>query len=377
MTLYEVARPGDEEEILDFANLVFSQAHRPHDFRVLLPKMYARREFADYHVVARQNGRICALVGVWPMPFRVMEGLTLQLGYVGTVSVHPYHRGEGHMQKLMPMAVERSREAGIDLMSLGGQRQRYRYFGFEQGGLKVDFAVTAANLRHDMAKADTAGIAFSPLSDKDGTLEQARALYARECLTGVRPGAMFEEAFTSWEGKALAVTRDGTFVGYLYMVGTSIGEWSLTDNALVGTVLKAYMQQHGVDGLRISVPAHSADRIRALDAFAEDSSLNHAGMHRVLNWPNVISQLMTFKKELVGLKEGTADLVIEDEGAFRITVDGHGVQVHKVEPARTPSITRTQAVGLLFSLTSRLGRREDAWHDWFPLPLSVPLADCF
>ena len=85
MTLYEIARPGDEEEILDVANLVFSQADRPHDFRALLPKVYAKKEFEDYHVVARQNGRICALVGVWPMTFRGMEGIDLKLGYVGKV----------------------------------------------------------------------------------------------------------------------------------------------------------------------------------------------------------------------------------------------------------------------------------------------------
>lgn len=377
MTIYEVARSGDEEEILDFANLVFSQAHRPHDFRALLPKVYARSEFADYHVVARQNGRICAMVGVWPMAFRVMEGLHLNLGYVGTVSVHPYHRGEGHMQKLVPMAVERSREAGMDLMSLGGQRQRYRYFGFEQGGLKVDFAVTATNLKHDLAQANTEDIAFTPLSDDDGTMNQARAMHAKECLTGVRSADMFQAALTSWGGKGLAVRRDGVFLGYLYAADNSIGEWVLSDHALIGTVLKAYMQQYKAESLRISVPAHEADRIRALDAFAEDSSLNDAGMYRVLNWPKVISQLMTLKKELAGLNEGMGDLCIEGEGTFRITVDGEGVHVTETEPSQTTSITRTQAVGLLFSLTNRLGRGEDAWHDWFPLPLSVPQADCF
>ncbi len=377
MTIYEVARPGDEEEILDFANLVFSQAHQPHDFRALLPKMYARKEFADYHVIARQNGRIAALVGVWPMAFRVMDGLTLNLGYVGTVSVHPYHRGEGHMQKLMPMAVERSREAGIDLMSLGGQRQRYRYFGFEQGGLKANFSVTSANVRHDLGGADTTGIAFVPLSDADGTMDKARALHAKECLTGVREGDMFPEAFTSWGGKALAVVKDGEFAGYLYTVDHSIGEWVLTDNALLGAVLKAYMAANKLDDLRISAPVHEPDRILALDAFAEYASLGGSGMHRVLNWPKVITQLMTFKTEKTGLTPGTADLSIEGEGTFRITVDENGVHVAETEPGHVPAMARTQAVGLLFSEINHLGRGVDAWHGWFPLPLSVPQADCF
>lgn len=377
MTLYEIARPGDEEEILDFANLVFSQAYRPHDFRALLPKVYAKKEFADYHVVARQNGRICALVGVWPMTFRVMEGIDLKLGYVGTVSVHSYHRGEGHMQKLMPMAIERSRQAGIDLMSLGGQRQRYRYFGFEQGGQRLSFDVTATNMRHDFPHVDTSRYTFSKLSEEDSTMDKARALYARECLTGQRDGAAFAEALTSWEGKAIAIKQDGEFVGYFYTVGDSISEWLLTDLALLGPVLKAYLKCSGLEQVRISVPGHEPERIRALDAFAERCSLSNAGMHCVLNWPRVLSALMTFKKERFGLNPGTADMAIEGEGAYRITVTDKGVDVVQIENTEVPALTPIQAVGLVFSLPNRMGRTQDAWNDWFPLPLNVPQPDCF
>ena len=32
--------PADRQEILDFADLVFSKNSRPHDFATLLPKLY-------------------------------------------------------------------------------------------------------------------------------------------------------------------------------------------------------------------------------------------------------------------------------------------------------------------------------------------------
>lgn len=38
---YRIATPADREDAIDFANYVFSQAHRPHDFKKLLPKEYA------------------------------------------------------------------------------------------------------------------------------------------------------------------------------------------------------------------------------------------------------------------------------------------------------------------------------------------------
>ena len=40
MASYHFAGIGQEADLLDFANFVFSYSHRPHDFRKLLPKVY-------------------------------------------------------------------------------------------------------------------------------------------------------------------------------------------------------------------------------------------------------------------------------------------------------------------------------------------------
>ena len=37
---YEMAKPEDYDEIIDLANFVFSYAHRPHEFKTLIPKAY-------------------------------------------------------------------------------------------------------------------------------------------------------------------------------------------------------------------------------------------------------------------------------------------------------------------------------------------------
>ena len=63
-----------------------------------------------------------------------MLGETLRVGCVGTVSVHLYSRGEGHMKILMAMMMDDARAKGCDLLMLGGARKRYNYFGFEQAG---------------------------------------------------------------------------------------------------------------------------------------------------------------------------------------------------------------------------------------------------
>lgn len=131
---FERATAADYDEIVEFANFVFSYAHEPHEFKTLISKAYGEdRTHWPIHFVARENGRIRGLVGLMPFPQRVL-GETLQMGFIGTVSVHPYSRSKGYMKKLMAMTNDYARDNGFDLLALGRQRQRYEYYGYEPGG---------------------------------------------------------------------------------------------------------------------------------------------------------------------------------------------------------------------------------------------------
>ena len=52
---YSRAGKEDRQEMIDFANLVFSQAREPHDFKALLPKTYADgvQGIEDWHYIAK------------------------------------------------------------------------------------------------------------------------------------------------------------------------------------------------------------------------------------------------------------------------------------------------------------------------------------
>ena len=67
MTDYRFARPHEEDEILDLINAVFSQKARPHDFSVLLPKVYAHPGFSRFHAVAEVDGRVRGTVAMLPI----------------------------------------------------------------------------------------------------------------------------------------------------------------------------------------------------------------------------------------------------------------------------------------------------------------------
>ena len=175
MTEYRRALPHEEADILDFINYVFSQAHRPHNFKTLLPKVYAHDGFHRYHYVAVQDGKIRATVAVMPAFMPVGNNDMLKIGYVGSVSVHPYARGEGHMKKLMHMMLEDAEKEGYDLLALGGQRQRYQYFGFERGGAKLCFTVNQSNIRHALPNTEGRRITVREITDNAGRAILPRA----------------------------------------------------------------------------------------------------------------------------------------------------------------------------------------------------------
>lgn len=128
MTEYRLAKPEEWEDCIELANYVFSTAHRPHDFEQLIPRVYqAGPEMARIHRVAvAENGRLRAEIAVLPQQMAA-GGKLLRAGYVGSVSVHPKARGEGHMKRLLGDWIT-DLEGTCDLLVLDGQRQRYAYF---------------------------------------------------------------------------------------------------------------------------------------------------------------------------------------------------------------------------------------------------------
>ena len=71
-TILDKAGVDDYDEIIDFLNYVFSNAHAPHDFPRLMPKLFKREYFANgIHYLVREAKKIRALVGSYPLVMEV------------------------------------------------------------------------------------------------------------------------------------------------------------------------------------------------------------------------------------------------------------------------------------------------------------------
>ena len=377
--IYRRALPADRDHLLDFINMVFSIAYEPHNYIERLPKVYAEGRFdnAIHNIALNANGDIRGVVSLMPGTLRVGDA-ALRTGYVGNVSTHPYGRGEGHMKALMARMKADALSEGMDLVALGGQRQRYGYFGFTPGGLRAVYAVNRSNLRHALADADVQGIDFTPLEGADAALAGAAFdLFDSQPVRMARRREDFSIILRSWRQTPWLILKDGAFAGYLTVSkdGEEIGEILLADMAVLPAALKAWMLSRDVQEVSIPVAPYDRALNRALGAFAEEWQLQVCQKLLVLNFPKVIAALMPLAAARGPMQDGTLSLYV-DGAPLTVAVEAGRVSVTGAAPEDAPRLTAAQAQELFFSPFADAARA-GLPAGWLPLPLYIAETDCF
>lgn len=393
---YRKARADEWEACIEMADFVFSFASGPTDFEKILPKVYqAGPDMAGIHrIAAGEDGKIRGLIAVLPQTV-VAAGQKLRVGYVGTVSVHPKARGEGHMKRLLGDWI-RELESDVDYLVLDGQRQRYGYFGFAPGGVRVQFGVDEANIRHVFGdrsgkQQGAAGqqITFTPLFAPECRGEAVdfavRMNEAKPCYTERKPEKI-EAILQTYGGKALAVRVDQVLSGYLVLHGPNrITELVLADADDAGSVIAAFMWEQKLSELTVQVPAFDLGLVRVLSSFAEESMIKPCGsLYRICNFANFLAAFLSLKAQTIGIRDGNLSAVIEGQPVTVTVKDGIVTVERQAEPDAL-QLSRAQAQELFLSMTAwaggHAGLSEQDWNripqGWFPLPLFQYVPDGF
>lgn len=316
MVEYRKARQEEAADILDFINYVFSQAHRPHDFRKFNPPMYGSGyPFWKEHYVAVEDGRIRATLSVTKKEIEC-GGVHMTYGHIGQVSVHPYARGEGHMKRLMHLADDDMRISGFDYAELGGQRQRYNYFGFTQGACHYEARVTSTNTRH--------------------------VLNGRECafIAKKRPHE------GGWIDVFDLLDEEGDVAGRVSARMAVVDDLSLLPDAC-----EAFFRASGEKEMNLTAALHETDRIRALQGLCEQMSLTTGMLYKVFNYKKYIRAALTKKAEHARLEEGEMKLEIDGE-PIRISVCDGNIEVSDGVRGEGRWMSRLEAQEMLFSPAS-------------------------
>lgn len=300
------ASPEEKQEIIDFIDLVFSKAHKPHDFATLLPKAYgACGDATEHHVVVRENDRIVAVLLCYPVKMRIVDKVHTILG-IGSVSTHPNVRGKGYLRMMMDLADKRAKELGAAVAVLSGQRQRYQYYGFDHGGYQLRAQLEQVNVRHALRDVRTDEWQVVPM--EQAHVRPAVALMERQACWCARGEVAFLDILRSWYNEPFAVLKGGAFAGY----GTlrknpgacHVAELILEDEEDFPAVMKLLSGMHG--DLTICAAPWQRARARWLSGVCEEYGVSPAGQIKVYD----SSQLDAIGKELDGFLHGAAPLYV-------------------------------------------------------------------
>ena len=369
MAVIEKASRADRWKMLDFGNLVFSVASAvPHDFKKLLPKMYEDdMPFEDYHYLAKEDDNIVGLTSA--LTFDICSGEDrLKVGYVGTVSTHPYRRGGGFMKACMKLLHEDMESRGVQLFVLGGRRQRYGYYGYSSGLPMVVHRINSVNVEKAMKDVDAEGIRFEEaLETPDGAV----ALHESAPYYCSRDPRRYIHYMHSWKKKYYRIVREEKALGFCTQ---GLSDLELYDDSDLLKVVKAWISQYGDVEMAFGLQKKAWNR--TLGAVAEGSSIVNSEMVRVVDWPAVTETLLRVRaRDIAPLEDGEWKLGIEEIGTLKIVVKDGQPKCEMVDEPGDVTMNRLDAQSLLFS-TQSFYLYENV-KNWLPLPLWVPNADCY
>lgn len=264
------AGPEEKEEIIEFIDYVFSKAHRPHDFATLLPKLYGENgDGTAHHFVVRENGKIAATVLAYPVVMRAGDQRIMTLG-VGSVSTHPAARGKGYMKVIMDAVDQRAKELGAAFAVLGGQRQRYQYFGYDLAGYQLAAQLETDNVRH--ALAHVSADEFEIVLMAQAHVPQAIELLRRQACFCERSEAAYLDILRSWNHEPFAVLKAGKPVGFGTLRQNAenchVSELFLEDERDFPAVMKRLNSRYGT--VAICAAPWQRERAKWLAAICEE-----------------------------------------------------------------------------------------------------------
>lgn len=397
---------ADTEDILDFADMVFSMEHNRTDFVKIYPKAYAeeRRHIPLHHMI-KEGNKIRALVDIYPLTLKIGSH-TLKAAYVGTVSVHPNSRGKGYMITLMEKAQEQALNDGFDIMLLDGDRHRYQHFGFESVGIKTVFSFKIRNVWYccnDLyPQEEQIKYRFELLEpnqpDFEEVLDKLYTMYQHRIVTA-RSREEFWWCLQSEQAETYAVYYDkkDILVGYLNISKDweTIEEFEVTAISQIPQILYCFMDAFDLDVLSVCVGTDELGKIEYLDKVSKVWLNGALRKMRILNYKNTLKFLMEWKQNICLLQDGEYCIGVIDSaqnmlGAYQISVtkeesmDGKSrifVQETDTEPdivleekKLIQALTTNYYFHLQNTTKNPLGT---APAGWFPLPFYLPNADAF
>ena len=370
----------DYDEWLALENDVFSRHNgSPMNFERSLPKMCVRDdEHMGKHFGIREDGRLRAVVGIYPLPV-VIAGEKLLFSTVGNVATSPDYEGRGFMRRLMTAAMDELTLIGADASRLGGLRQRYNNYGYDKCGSLYQFTLSGRNVDKCLPDFES-DLTFEKIPpDGFATLIEANRIQRMSGMAAIRSeeNGCYDvySSMTAWKNVPFAARRaDGRIVGYLSVsedMGRIAESFAENDDVLFEMIVK--WQRESEKQLSFGLAPWQAGAVRKFSAICENMSVSTPSSFKIINHERVASALMKLKAGYSELPDGEFVLGIKDYGNLRFHSSGGEYGCELCEKSPDLTLDRLSAARFLYgplppSMTADV--RNAFLESLLPLPLS-------
>lgn len=359
------------DDYMDFINYVFGFNGNESDFKKLLPKLYKPELMPAYNSFnAIKDGKFMAAIGAYPGSLEVC-GVKLKTCGIGNVAVHPYHRGEGYMKTCLNMAIDEMVKDGVDLSSLGGQRQRYNYFSYENAGVNYALGINKTNLRHAFGNKKTDVEAIAVTKDDYIYLNYIKDAYKKGNYVPYRDDERLFDVLCSWRAKPYIFKKDNEIIGYCVLNGENITEVYAERPEMIVDFVRALMEFN--NNINIGLPPFKTEYLEPLEDISNGISITKGHMFTVLNYKNVVKAFMLLKNTYEALPDGEMKLLIHGRGGDEkliIKVECGNITVENYEGDDYIELQHIEALRFIFShCYFKRSKISPFAEKWFPLPI--------
>ena len=364
------------DEVISLLNLVFSKQNKcVMDFEKELPNMCIRDEaHMRKHVGLFVDGELVSVVGVYPLPTRVLDR-EIRFCTVGNVATHPDYEGRGYMSLLLNSAMEIVKDEGYDACRLGGDRARYLRFGFELCGRNYSYYITQKNAKKSLLSSygqNTKVTEILPNDEKSLTF--ARKIYHQNKVSVLRnDNNVMYRVMTAWKNTPYVVSKNDVPIGYFTLTPDkkAVSEaYAIDKKSYLDTVVA--ISNYLSDDFSITLFEHDIELVREINKCAEYMSIQIPSNFNIVNFENVIDAYIKLKASYTHLVDGSVTISIKEYGKIKIYANGNDCGCVKFDGDCDFELSRSEATRFIFGMHPPVSVIEPNLFAKanFPLPLS-------
>lgn len=367
---------ADRDEALSVLNRSFSHDTHVADFERNLPIMWTgEHDYMARHFGLREDGRLIALLGVYPLPVKI-AGQDLLFSTVGNVATLQESRGKGCMKLLMDAAMQELADIGADASRLDGIRSRYNRFGYDHAGAAIHFTL---NRRNAQENPPARRYHFVPIAKDDHqAVRFARSCHQRGQMYTLRETHLdFYMTLRAWQNvPCLALDESGAPIGYLSASPDSknVAEAGAAQGVDLMDILRSFLLERDLPALSFMLPPWDAASVRAAFEVCESWFIRPASMFKIIHWDLVAGALLDLNASMRPLPDGTARIGITGYGTLELTVRAGRAHASRSSAPADLTLDSRAATQLLFGPLPPAALAQlsasPLLSAWLPLPLS-------